>query len=210
MALSVHTLTQQCANLGFNAQSPVSRGDPGPFDQPFQCGADQSPVTGPLRCLGQLRHDQRPEAGKVAVERAPCGIARGIVAPQAVMEHRACVVAGVDQSAETAYGRFLHHGFDQLNGRGLLPSPGREHHGGISVGPRPGRLRDQPVLVGQLCGGAKLAPEHVGRDERGQCELQVRERACVSGELDRSGGQGLPGFEVPQLNCEGGVDSRAY
>ena len=60
--------------------------------QPLQRGPDQLHVTGPGRRLGQLGHEEGPVPQRIALECPPGGVAGGVVAAEAVAEHRAGVV----------------------------------------------------------------------------------------------------------------------
>ena len=95
-------------------------GHPGTFGQPLQRGPDQRHVTGPGRRLGQLGHHKGPvpswsrsNARRAASRAASCR-------PRPLYSTDARVVRKVDQSAQTACGRLLHGGLDQLRRLVLL------------------------------------------------------------------------------------------
>ena len=206
-ALGDVALAEQGADAGFDPQRPLGGRHPRALGQPLERGPDERHVTGPGRRLGQLGHDQGPVAHLVALERSPRGVARGVVATEAVVEHRARVGREVDQPAQTACGRLPQGGLDQLGRLCLLAAPGREHHLGIRNRRVPGRLRDQAILFDQLRRRGQLAGEKVGPGEEVERELQVHERARVAGELNLASGQGMPGLGVPQLEGDDGAGS---
>ena len=81
-------LAEQGADAGLDPQRPLGGRHARAFGQPLECGPDERDVTGPGRRLGQLGHDKGPEPHLVALERSPSGVARGVVATEAVVEHR--------------------------------------------------------------------------------------------------------------------------
>ena len=95
-------LAEQGADAGFDPQRPLGGCRPRAFGQPLECGSDQCLVAGPGRRLGQLGHDIRPVPELVTLEGSPRGVARRVVATEAVVEHRARVVGEADHPAQTA------------------------------------------------------------------------------------------------------------
>ena len=84
-------VAQQGADAGLDAQHPVSgrhRRALGAFGEPVERGLDQCLVAGPGGRLGQLGHDKGPNPRLVALEGSPAGVAGGVVAAQAVGQHR--------------------------------------------------------------------------------------------------------------------------
>ena len=80
-------LAQQGTDPGLDPERPLAGRHPGAFREPFECGLDHRHVTGSGRRLGELGHDQGSGPHLVALEYLPGGVARGIVATEAVVEH---------------------------------------------------------------------------------------------------------------------------
>jgi hypothetical protein len=198
-------LAEQGADAGFDPQRPLGGCHTRALGQPLERGLEERGITGPGRRLGQLGHDERPVPHLIALERLPSGVARGVVATEAVVEHRAHV--GRKDDPQTACGRLAQGGLDQL-GRLCLPAaPGREHHLGIRNRRVPGRLGDQAIFFDHQRRRRQLAGDKVGRGEEVERELQVHERARVASELNLANGQGVPGLEVPQFESDDGAGS---
>ncbi len=192
-------LAEQGPQAGLDPQRPLGGGHPGAFGQPCQRGPDQCFVTGPGCRLGQLGHDKGPVPQLVALECPPGGVARGVVPPEAVVQHRAGVVREVDQHAHTACGCCRHGGLDHVGCLWLLAPPGGEHHRGDRDRGVPGGVCDQLVLVEQLGRRGHLAGQKMGFGQEVERELQVHEGTGVAGGLGPAGEEGMPGLEVPQL-----------
>ncbi len=141
------------------------------------------------------------------LECPPGGVARGVVAAEAVVEHRTRVGGEVD--AQTACGRLPHGGLDQLRRLRLPAAPGRQHHLGIRNRRVPGRLGDQAIFFEQPGRCRQLAGDNVGRGKDVERELQVHQRTGLASEPDLASGHRMPGVEVPQLKGDDGAGPSA-
>ena len=155
----------------------------------------------PRRRLGELGHDERAVAQVLAVLEAGLrGLARRVVAAEAVVKQRLRVGRHIDHPAEPARGRRPHHGLDQLGGDRLLSTPRRELHLLITDRRVAHRLRDRALFLhhdgdlGQLSRGQLAAGVEVER------ELQLHERAALARHPHLARGQLVPGPGVPQLD----------
>ena len=202
-------VAEQGPDPGLDPQRPFGGHHAGAFGQPLQGRRDERDVTGPGRRLGQLGYDQGPVPQLVAVERLPRRVAGGIVSPQAVVEYRARVGREADQPAQTASGRLLRAGLDQLRRLSLPAAPGGEHHRVVCDGRVPGRLGDKAVFFDHQRRRGQVASNQVGSGQVVERELQVHQGACAAGELGLASGQGMPGFGVPQLEGDDLADSPA-
>src|SRR5258707_7128448 len=148
-AVSSLAVAEQGADAGFQSQRPLGGPHPRVVGQPLQRGPDQRYVAGPGGRLGQLGHDKGTVPELVMLECLPGGVQGGVVAAEAVAEHRAGVAREIDQPAQATCGRLPRSGLDQLSRLSLVASQGREHH--LAKGERrvPGDLRDQPVFLDQ-------------------------------------------------------------
>ena len=135
----------------------------------------------------------------MALEGSRGRVARGVVATQAVVEHRARVGSDGDEPAKAACGRLPQRRLDQLRGLRLLAAPGRKDHLGVRDRRVPGRLRDQAILLDRQRRRGELARDEMGSGDEVQREAQLHERARVAGDLCLASGQDMPGLGVPQL-----------
>ncbi len=148
-AVSGLAVAEQRAYAGFHPQRPLGGPHPRVFGQPLQRGRDQRYVTGPGCRLGQLGHDKGTVPELVMLKCLPGGVQGGVVAAEAVAEHRAGVAREIDQPAQATCGRLPRSGLDQLSRLSLVASQGREDHLGKGERRVPGDLRDQPVFLDQ-------------------------------------------------------------
>jgi hypothetical protein len=152
-------LAHEGADAGLNTQRPVGGRHPRAFGQPVECGPDECCMTGPGRRLGQLGHDKGPKPSMIASEDLPSGVARGVVATEAVIEHRARVGRKADHLPQTVCGCLLHGCLDQSRRLRLLTPPGRKCYLGIRNRWILGRLSDQAIFFDQQRRGRQFAGE---------------------------------------------------
>jgi len=198
---------EQGTDPGLDPQRPVGGQHLGPFGQPVQGRRDERDVTGPGRCLGQLGYDQGPVPQLVTVERLPGRVACGLGPAQAVVEHRFRVGSEADHPAQTACGRLLQAGLDQLRCLSLPAAPGGEHRRVVGHRRVPCRLGDKAVFFDHQRRRRQVASEQVGSGQVVERELQVQQGARAAGELGLASGQDIPGFGVPQLKGDDLTDS---
>ena len=144
-----------------------------------------------------------------ALECQPCGVARGVVLPETVVQDRARVGRKAGQPAHITCSRLPRDGLDQPRCLLFLAPPGREHHLGIGNRRIPGRLRYQMIFFDQPRCRGQLAGENMGPGQVVERKRQVRERTPFARELDLADRQGMPGLEVPQLHGDDLADPPA-
>ena len=134
---------------------------------------------------------------RIALERLPSGVARGVVATEAVVEHRARVV----ESTRPAAVRSPPASVASISSDACASWPRQAasiisalRSGGFPVA---SAIRRSSSIISAAVVNSPASRWLLARKlER---ELQVHERARVAGELRLASGQGVEGFGVPQL-----------
>src|ERR1700685_2051314 len=103
----------------------------------------------------------RPEPDWFTLEGPPRGVARRLVLPEAVVQHRAQPRRDAELPARTVGGRLPRVGLDQVRRLWLPPPPGRKLQRDDRHGRAPRRLRDQAIFFDQPRRRARLTAENV-------------------------------------------------
>ena len=128
---------------------------------------------------------------------------QGLTGPaEAVVQHRCRVVRQTDRASLASRGRIPDAGRDEIGRLGLESAVGGEQQRRVHDGCAPGRPGDRVGLLDEIGRGAELTRVDVDdgavRERRGQ-DVQ---RAGVTRQPDRAGGEVVPRVVVPQIGRE--------